>query len=494
MEQALRQVVPVARASELARPEEARPCAASPEDRVREAAPPAHGRVYSKTRFVWIREEPDWGSQWVGYLWFGQSVPMKTGKPIFAHGCDAAWYEVEPRGYVCVGDGRVTLDPDDPQYRRVAPLHGDFSSASPHRYAESLGGPRYAELPSPETARGREPDLAAYLSVLDAMARGRVSVPMYAGADRTPATEPAPNLLDLPAELQVARWKSVRQSTVAHLGDFQHGSRSFLLTADLAWVPKERTRPYPEITFRGVRLDGSVHLPIAFFRVRDRPGYTRTAAGDFAREAGFSFPRLSWVPLTGREDTRGGVRYLETSLPGVWIRHEEAVVPTPSPRAPWGSAIGEPDPEPPAGRGTWIEASIDGGWLIAYEGTYPVYVTLASGGRGGPSTRELPLDTSSTPLGQFHVAGKFLSATMDGQGGVSHADVPWVLNFSGPYAIHGAYWHNSWGERMSGGCINVSPEDGKWLFTYAEPRLPPGWHGVRWAPEREYATTVIVRR
>lgn len=438
-----------------------------------------------------MRERPDWSSPWLGYLWFGASAPLKTGKPVYALGCEV-WYEVEPRGFVCVDERRATLNGKDPQYLMVAAKAPDFSQASPHLYAESLGAPRYSSLPTPEQVSDREPDLRAYLRVLDDMARGAVSVPILAGADRRPATEPAEALLGLPSELQVQRWTWPRRSTIAYLGAYSHDSRSFLLTADLTWIPRERTRPYAPVTFRGVRLDGSVHLPIAFFREHDRRAYERRGRGDFVAAGDFAFPRLSWVPLTGREEKRDGIRYLETSLRGLWVRAIDAVVPAPSVATPWGSVVGKPDPTHGHGRGTWIEASIEDGWLVAYEGTYPVYVTLSAAGRNGAASEETPAE-ASTPVGKFTVSGKFLTATMDGPAGVSHADVPWVQNFTGPYAIHGAYWHDAWGERVSGGCINVSPQDGKWLFSYSEPRLPEGWHGVRWTPGREPATTIVVR-
>jgi hypothetical protein len=75
-----------------------------------------------------------------------------------------------------------------------------------------------------------------------------------------------------------------------------------------------------------------------------------------------------------------------------------------------------------------------------------------------------------------------------------HSDVPWTQNFSGPHALHGAYWHNDWGELKSGGCINVSPIDGKWLYEFTEPAVPPDWHAVRWDPKNEPSTTLIVHR
>ncbi|MCX6060278.1 MAG: L,D-transpeptidase [Chloroflexi bacterium] len=37
--------------------------------------------------------------------------------------------------------------------------------------------------------------------------------------------------------------------------------------------------------------------------------------------------------------------------------------------------------------------------------------------------------------------------------------------------IHGAFWHNDFGERRSHGCINVKPEDAKWIFRWTTPYI-----------------------
>jgi hypothetical protein len=176
---------------------------------------------------------------------------------------------------------------------------------------------------------------------------------------------------------------------------------------------------------------------------------------------------------------------------GYWFDAAEAVLPEVNETPPWGD---DPRREP-EGRQTWIEVSILGGWLMAYEGTKPVFVTLMSPGRGGPPVRGKPtLETASTPTGTFKITGKFVTATMIAPNDLVHSAVPWAQNFSGPYALHGAYWHNDWGHRKSGGCVNVSPEDGRFLFQFTEPQIPEGWHGVRWLPKREAATTFVARR
>jgi lipoprotein-anchoring transpeptidase ErfK/SrfK len=39
-------------------------------------------------------------------------------------------------------------------------------------------------------------------------------------------------------------------------------------------------------------------------------------------------------------------------------------------------------------------------------------------------------------------------------------------------AIHSTFWHNNFGEPMSHGCINASPQDAKWLFRWTQPAVP----------------------
>ena len=58
----------------------------------------------------------------------------------------------------------------------------------------------------------------------------------------------------------------------------------------------------------------------------------------------------------------------------------------------------------------------------------------------------------------------------------------WTQYFKQPYALHGAYWHERFGEKMSAGCPNLSPLDAEWLFGFTEPALPDGWQGVAPGP------------
>jgi lipoprotein-anchoring transpeptidase ErfK/SrfK len=45
--------------------------------------------------------------------------------------------------------------------------------------------------------------------------------------------------------------------------------------------------------------------------------------------------------------------------------------------------------------------------------------------------------------------------------------VPDFMTYSGNLGLHGAYWHDEFGSPVSHGCVNMSPADAKWLYTWA---------------------------
>lgn len=47
-------------------------------------------------------------------------------------------------------------------------------------------------------------------------------------------------------------------------------------------------------------------------------------------------------------------------------------------------------------------------------------------------------------------------------------NVPNVMYFYGAYAIHGTFWHNSFGYRASHGCVNLKVADAQWLYSWAQ--------------------------
>lgn len=85
------------------------------------------------------------------------------------------------------------------------------------------------------------------------------------------------------------------------------------------------------------------------------------------------------------------------------------------------------------------------------------------------------LNSTPTPLGTFTIYRKMPSRYMQGPVpglGDDYYDlpgVPWVMYFtSDGGAIHGTYWHNGFGGQWSHGCVNLTPEDAKMLYSWAD--------------------------
>lgn len=122
------------------------------------------------------------------------------------------------------------------------------------------------------------------------------------------------------------------------------------------------------------------------------------------------------------------------------------------------------------GNDQWVDVDVGEQVLVAYRGANPQYATLISSGRGSP-----------TPLGNYPVWAKVASMDMANQ---DYEDrpymvqgVPWVLLFQGHNALHGAYWHDQFGNRKSHGCVNLAPVDARWVFEWSGLTLAHGWTG-----------------
>lgn len=460
-------------------------------------APPAPSgpRIYSKARFAWIQAQPRASNGWIGYLGLGGSVAVRGESLEKAHvagsgGCKD-WYAIEPRGYVCAGDA-ATVDPEDSVVRTLAADAPHTDSPWPYEYGESTGAPRYRTLPTDAEQRHSEWDLTEHR---DQVARARAgeepASPSLAGIDLTPAGTSAPEWTELSPLVREGRKRIANGSTVAYTRSFDFGGRTFHVAHDHALVPKDRVRPYPRSSFHGVELGGEITLPIAMFRQHERSKYRRTAEGTFV-EAGASWPRLSFVTLTGEAEKAGDQTFLATREPGVFVRESDASVVRAASATP--AIVGVSSA---GGRRTWLDVSVLDGTLVAYEGDRPVFATLISPGRGGVPLKGIdPLETASTPTGTFRVDGKFVTATMVSSTNdlLVHTEVQFVQNFHGPHALHGAYWHDAWGEKKSGGCVNLAPIDAKRVFDWSEPRIPEGWYGMRSIPEVGAATVIIIHK
>ena len=123
--------------------------------------------------------------------------------------------------------------------------------------------------------------------------------------------------------------------------------------------------------------------------------------------------------------------------------------------------------------------------MSCFEGRNEVYYARVSTGIKNDLYGN-PTDKWETPLGTRPIWRKLISVHMTGGstgGGYDLPGVSWTSLFEGNgVAIHSTYWHNNFGEVMSHGCVNASPEDSKWVFRWTQPVIPldPGDQTIPW--------------
>ncbi|MFO0627770.1 MAG: L,D-transpeptidase [Polyangiales bacterium] len=139
----------------------------------------------------------------------------------------------------------------------------------------------------------------------------------------------------------------------------------------------------------------------------------------------------------------------------------------------------------------WVDVDRARQVLVAFEGGAPVFATLVSSGRPG----------NPTAPGEHRVWAKLATTDMSNVDDSSITSaaalytvsrVPWVMFFHNDQALHGAFWHDMFGQSHSHGCVNLAPREAAWLFSWAPPALPSGWTAVMPTP-REPGLRVRVR-
>lgn len=124
-----------------------------------------------------------------------------------------------------------------------------------------------------------------------------------------------------------------------------------------------------------------------------------------------------------------------------------------------------------------IEVFLGQQMMIAYEKDSPVLIAQVS---------TADSETNSewyTPLGRFQIYYKRPSQHMatlkTSWGEYDLPGVPWICYFTREgHGFHGTYWHNEFGKPRSHGCINLPPDQAKWLYQWTTPVVPPGYETV----------------
>ena len=114
----------------------------------------------------------------------------------------------------------------------------------------------------------------------------------------------------------------------------------------------------------------------------------------------------------------------------------------------------------------WVGVDRDEQVLIAYDGDTPFFATLVSTG----------LDESPTHEGFYSTYARFSPRDMS-RGNINQPwfyhmeDVPYTFYFNGDQALHGAYWHNSFGTPQSHGCVNMSLTAAHYVYNFLSETL-----------------------
>jgi hypothetical protein len=486
-------------------------------------------RIFAKRFVVNVRARPDPEALRIGYLRAGAVLQATTAEPISSAGCRGGWFELTTGGFVCNGTDVIAFDGRRLPERR--PAQPDLDAPLPYRFSRTRrdGTPMYRRLPTDDEAavyegyripgvrvellpdggirRTLEPPSAlseeagevgsgeaapeSAPAQADAYAATHgPSVGAVADRDLEAAEPVVPTLNSLQGEPgSVVMRRLVKGFIVSLDRDIRIGARRYWRTLSNGFVPYASQVEVQGPSFHGFELapprtseaagagpggpearearhdDGRWRLPIGFVLSSKTVSYERGRDGRLRRGRAPGYHHA--FQIVG-EETHRGRAYLVAHDGLLFERRDVRIVDA-------------HDPPPGVGEGDrWIDIDLTHQSLVAYEGRTPVYATLVSTGRVRDPGN--PLRDMRTPSGLFRITSKHISHTMDGDhavdGPYSIEDVPYVMYFQLAYALHSAFWHDSFGRPRSHGCVNLAPLDARWIFRWTTPRVPDGWHGA----------------
>ena len=464
--------------------------------------PPEDGpRIAPLAMVTPVVAAPERTAQVIGYLRLGATV-ARSAEPVARGDCPDGWYAIRPVGFVCAGP-EATVKLDHPLVRAIG-VEPDRTKPMPYKYAFVRAiAPNYLRVPSKAEQFQYEMRLERHLRSFaklakrwDALDVGANDVPLSPaglavgaipehalpldmnhryggdGDDEVPwwlrGERRIPNVSSFrapPYAVMADRIK--RHAGVALVGTFVAGpeaqNRRFAISTDARLIPADKLKADSGSPFHGYDIR-NVGLPVAFAQKEGAEWFEASGGG---MERGGELGSRELVPLTGKVRSYDGHRMVETK-DGHWVRSDEVHTAAKPSDLPWFAK----------GNTRWIDVSILSQTLVLWEGATPVYATLVSTGKDGLGD---PKTTHSTPTGIFHIYQKHVTTTMDSDV-ADHEfelrDVPWVMYFTGGYALHGAYWHDDFGRARSHGCVNLSPIDARYVFFWTEPGVPEHWHAA----------------
>jgi lipoprotein-anchoring transpeptidase ErfK/SrfK len=142
-----------------------------------------------------------------------------------------------------------------------------------------------------------------------------------------------------------------------------------------------------------------------------------------------------------------------------------------------------------------IDVDLKNQLVTAYEGDKSVFTARVATGASFHMADGTVQDFG-TPLGKHRIYMKLPSQHMVGgaAGDADFYDLPgisWISYFvTRGIAFHGTYWHNDYGTPRSHGCVNMLPEDAKWIYMWG---LPTGAYDDRHTTASSAASGTLVR-
>lgn len=474
---------------------------------------------------VAVYAKPSMQAKKIGFLRYGQR--KRATQKVATGECSKGWYGLEGGGFACASKGLVVES--KPPFMKYVPPPPNLDAPYPYEwaYVRKWNTPMWWRMPSDtelvamkeqraaleaernaEAAPAEEPapkpsgdpkpvvdpkPAADDGADLPAVEDDPKPVPTEDTGGEAPAPAPTPAPTPAPVSDEGGSPPEEEQPEPIKLplnpghpwlekgffislaGTAREAGRVYWRTARGAFVRQSETFKYEAKDFEGVTLTDEVSLPIGFTDKKETKVYELTE--DDKLKVVDRVDRRTFFDFEAEVD-HAGKTYMRTT-DGHLVRKEHVRMPElaalPKGLEPWDR---------------WIDVSLSRQMMVAYEGTRPVYVTLVSTGKKG--SEEEPFET---PVGRWRIYSKQVTSNMDGttatDGNYAIQDVPWVMYFEGSYALHGAFWHRSFGRVRSHGCVNLGPSDARWLFHWTTPFLPDGWHGVH-ATEESPGTTIVV--
>ncbi len=379
----------------------------------------------------------------------GTILPVR--RQVHGPGCATGrWFELTTGGYVCTGQGFYSgNDFEGSRFLEQRPV--DREADMPFRYGEVVvqGAPRFTAT---------KDDEGWFRDILKS--RAKVS---------------ADGVEELRGDYLLAIDKLTSHRVAEQVGWFYQTVRG-------RYVRPSDVRMLSPTLHSGELLDEKTPLPLAFVLADApaRPCFVQAGAGPHpacgrhgAADALEVDDDGSVPPDTGVANELTLERYTRfpVTLPhadsafvvlggGLTVERSKVRLALPQARP---SGVGRDE--------KWIHISLGEQTLVAYEGDTPVFATMVSTGKKG----------YATPRGNFRVHEKYLAFTMSAtdpiDGFYEVEEVPYAMFYWRGYAIHGAYWHDDFGQVKSHGCTNLAPIDSKWLYYWSAPEVPVGWHG-----------------